>query len=56
MARIDCDWVFGLPDVSAQVNAYRAFLHAIVDEVEDFLLCFSFGSACDYDWDWAAFD
>lgn len=49
-----CDWMLGLPDVSAQVDSDGALLHAVVDEVEDFTLGFSFGSACNDDWHWAS--
>jgi hypothetical protein len=45
-----------LPNVSSKVYAYGAFLHAIVDEVENFTLRFGFGSACDYHGHWAAFN
>ena len=51
-----CYRMFCLPDVSAQVYANCAFLHAVVDEVENFPLRFGFWSTCNYHRNRAAFN
>ena len=49
-----CYGVFCLPNVSPKVYTYGTFLHAIVDELENFQLRIDFWSACDYHWHWTA--
>ena len=45
-----------LPDVSSEIYAYGASLHAVMDELEDLLLCIHFWSACYNDRDRTSID